>query len=266
MKLDGKLIAQQILDNLKLQIEQTRLSPTLAVIQVGENPASASYIKQKEKAALFIGAKIINQNFPENIAPDKIKKLIGELNKNKEVHGIIVQLPLPSHLETSSLQTTIIPAKDVDGFLPNSPFIPPVAGAVLKILENIKAPSSKLQFLVIGRGTTAGKPIAETLVKKGYQVTVAHSQIKSDQLVKLVQSANVVVSCVGKPDVIRALEIKPGAIVIGVGLHRSPEGKLTGDFNEEEISQVAGFYTPTPGGIGPVNVACLMENLVKASS
>ncbi len=263
MKIDGKLIAQKILDNLKLQIRENHLSPTLTVIQVGEDPASTSYIKQKEKAALFIGAKIINKNLPENVSPEKIKNLIGELNENPEVQGIIVQLPLPSHLEASSLQTAINPQKDVDGFLPNSPFIPPVAGAVLKVLEEIK--KSNWKFLVIGRGVTAGKPIAETLVKKGYQVEIAHSQTAPEQFNKLAKSADIIISCVGKADVIKASDIKPGAIVIGVGLHRSPESKLTGDFNEEEVSKVASFYSPTPGGVGPINVACLMENLVLAA-
>lgn len=324
MKIDGKLIAQQILENLKKKIQQSHLSPTLAVILVGENPASASYIKQKEKAACLIGAKLIVKNLPEKTSAEKLIKLIGETNKNDQIDGIIVQLPLPSrslgeggpeHLDSEKILAHIAPAKDVDGFHPDSQFRPPVALAVLKVLEEIQKPkdtsdgvlslpkdSSEVdgnrwrnsKFLVIGRGLTAGKPIAETLRQNGYQVSIAHSQTSPDQLVNLVKSADVIISCVGKANVIKASQIKKGAIIIGVGIHRelthlrgeNPaerrdgvpaagggdtsevnvlKWKLVGDFNEEEMSKVASFYTPTPGGLGPINVACLMENLVQAA-
>ncbi|MBI5465491.1 bifunctional 5,10-methylenetetrahydrofolate dehydrogenase/5,10-methenyltetrahydrofolate cyclohydrolase [Candidatus Gottesmanbacteria bacterium] len=309
MRIDGKLIAQKILENLKRTVAQSSLSPTLFVILVGESPASISYIKQKEKASKLIGAKIIVKKMAKSAKLAKLAQLVQEANKNSKTHGIIVQLPLPEHLNPNEILPYITLDKDVDGFTPNSPFTPPVAMAIIKILEEVKhlgrwqaerseamTPPrwTELKFLVIGRGLTAGKPIAKTLRKLGYQVTIAHSQTRLAQLAKLVKSADVIVSCVGKPDIVKAEDLKPGAIVIGVGIHRelthlrgeksgeSRTGvpatgggdtsevnvlkwKLMGDFDEEEISKVASFYTPTPGGIGPINVACLMENLVKAA-
>jgi len=245
MRIDGKLIAQQILENLRKKVTFFRLRPTLAVIQVGDNPASISYIRQKQKAAEFIGARLIVKQFNnltmKQFDNETIIKLIGELNKDKKIHGIIVQLPLPESFAPKKILAHIIPQKDVDGFTPNSPFTPPVAMAVLKVLEEIKKlkdtsdggrmPSSEVdgnrwrnsKFLVIGRGLTAGKPIAKTLKKLGYKVSIAHSKTKLGKFGKLVKSADVVVSCVGKPDVIRANMLKPGAIVIGVGIHREPD-------------------------------------------
>lgn len=258
MKIDGKLIAQKILEKLKATLSESRLHPTLAVILVGESPVSTSYIRQKQKAAEFIGAKII----VKKISNETIIKIIGELNKNSKIHSVIVQLPLPAQLDPDQIINHIAPAKDVDGFTPNSPFIPPIAMAILKVLEAVKTRRDS-KFLIIGRGMTAGKPIAKTLKKLNYKVEIAHSQ--TTNLGQLVKSADVVISCVGKPEIVKAKDIKPGAIVIGVGIHRTTEGKLAGDFNEAKIAKVASFYTPTPGGIGPVNVACLMENLVKAA-
>ncbi len=270
MKIDGRLIAQNILDNLKNKIKKEALSPTLAVILIGEDPASIAYIKQKQKAADYIGAKINNIKFPENVDPLEIVQKIEELNKDVNVQGIIAQLPFPKHLYPRSIQLAVDPHKDVDGFLPTSSFIPPVASAVLKVFNEIEK-NSKMkirdnEILVIGRGRTAGKPIAETLVNNGYKVRVSHSQTAPDQLTALAQTADVIITCVGQPEVIKALQIKKGVILIGVGIYRTPEGKLIGDYNEDEIEKVAAFYTPTPGGIGPINVACLMENLVRAST
>ncbi|TSC54092.1 MAG: methylenetetrahydrofolate dehydrogenase (NADP+) / methenyltetrahydrofolate cyclohydrolase [Microgenomates group bacterium LiPW_16] len=272
MRVDGKIIAQKILESLKKSIDQFHLCPTLAVILVGEDQACLSYIKQKQKAAEFIRAKIIVKKLPENTTTENLLKIIGETNKNPKVNGIIIQLPLPAHLNPGLILPYIAPEKDVDGFHPDSPFTPPVAMAVLKILEEIKKLNFQFgsplgvfnfQFLVIGRGMTAGKPIAKTLKKSGYKISIAHS--KTRNLEAAVKKADVIISCVGKPEIIKAKMLKPAAIVIGVGIHRTAEGKLAGDFDEEKISKVASFYTPTPGGVGPINVACLMENLVKAA-
>jgi methylenetetrahydrofolate dehydrogenase (NADP+)/methenyltetrahydrofolate cyclohydrolase len=275
MKIDGRKIAEEIFLRLKKTRMKANLPPTLLVILVGDNPASISYIRQKEKAAQELGFKIIIKKFSDSITQEKLKKEIGEANKNYLIHGVIVQLPLPKYLDPNHILSFIAPSKDVDGFTPNSFFKPPVAEAVLKILAKIhaqgqtscvknQAQGQTSSTVVIGRGMTAGKPIAETLKKLGYKVAIAHSQTTPAQFSRFVKSAGVVISCVGKENIVKAQDIKPGAIVIGVGLHRTPEGKLAGDFDEEEISRVAGFYTPTPGGIGPVNVACLMENLARA--
>jgi len=269
MKIDGKVVAERILEKLKKSLSKSGLHPTLAVILVGENPASISYIKQKQKAADFIGAKIIIKNLPENTTTENLLKIIGETNKNRQVHGLIVQLPLPTHLDPEKILTYIATEKDVDGFTPSSPFTPPVAIAVLKILDEIrKTPYpfslTSSRFLVIGRGMTAGRPIAKTLKKLGYKTSIAHNKTRDKRL--MIKNADIIISCVGKANIVKAEMLKPGAIVIGVGIHRTAEGKLAGDFNEEEIAKVVSFYTPTPGGIGPINVACLMENLVKATN
>ena len=294
MRIDGKQIAQEILNLLKKQVNQSSLHPTLAVILIGDDPASISYIKQKQKAADFIGAKIIVKKLGKNIGAKDLIKVIRNLNKDPKIHGIIVQLPLPEHLNPSLILTHILPEKDIDGFHPDSLFIPPVAMAVLKIFEKIRKQKSKnkittrnSKILVIGRGMTAGKPIAKTLKKLGYKVSVAYSKTTQNKLVELAKSADAIISCVGRANMVKSDMVKENAIVIGVGIHREkvhlqdenrvlagiPQAgevntlkeKLAGDFNEAEISKVAGFYTPTPGGIGPINVACLMENLVKAS-
>lgn len=289
MRIDGKSLALKILADLKKKIAFFDLHPTLLVILLGDDPASLSYVKQKQKSTDFLGAKLIIKNLAETVRRKELLQEIEKANQNPKINGIIVQLPLPKHLDTNLILPKVALEKDVDGFAPNSPFTSPVAGAVLKVLEEIKhlgwwqAERSEAMtpprwteknFLVIGRGLTGGKPIAETLKKLGYQISVAHSQTSSKELAALIRTADVVVSCVGKPAIFKAKNLKPGAVVIGVGVHRElsssqgehgqPKWTLVGDFNEEEISKKVSFYTPTPGGIGPLNVTCLMENLVEA--
>lgn len=263
MKIDGKLIARQILEDLKKTIKSYKLSPTLLVILVGESPQSLSFVRQKEKAARFIDANLIIKNLPENISSQNFLKLIGESNKDTKIDGVIVQLPLPNHLDPGRILRHIAPEKDVDGFTPKSQFTPPVVAAVFKILGSIPGINISKRIMVIGRGLTAGKPIAEALKKQGFKISIAHS--KTRDLGGLVKKVDVVISCVGKPEIVKAEVLKAGAIVIGIGIHREPSGKLAGDFDENDVSRVASFYTPTPGGIGPINVACLMENLTRAA-
>lgn len=297
MRINGRAIAGKILKGLKNSISRFSLQPALAVILAGNNPASISYIREKQKAAKAIGAKIILKKLPKETTLKNLNKMIGELNENPSIHGVIVQLPLPDNLNPYQILSTISSKKDIDGFRPNSAFTPPVAGAVLKILEELKHLGER-KFLVIGRGLTAGKPIAETLNKLGYKISVSHS--KTTNLAELAKKADVIISCVGKAEIVKPEMLRPGALVIGVGIHREPNHlrgeksgqdtsdgvpqallrgggiskragvdtskvKLVGDFNEKEIAKLASFYTPTPGGIGPLTVACLMENLVKAS-
>lgn len=289
MKIDGKAIAESILSELAghvTELKKRSITPTMAVILVGDNPASLAYIKQKEKAATTIDARLVLNRQPPTINGQQLQKIIEEYNSDPSIHGVIIQRPLPNPLNNSStaLHSTI-PEKDIDGFVPGSPFIVPVAGAVLTILKYIfpQPPNTNPQILlqknserdqgdkqfeqwlhsktivVIGRGETAGKPIADLLLKKGSNVTVIHSQTTNpDQIIK---AADIIISCTGKENVVRRDNIKKHAILLSVGIWRDNEGKLHGDYNEEEIADIAGFYTPTPGGVGPVNVACLMQNL-----
>lgn len=269
MRVDGKALAEKILDELVPKVtslKQQEITPTLAVIQVGDDPASMAYIRQKRKAADVIGAKLIRANLESGIRNQELKAIIDRYNHDPLVHGIIVQRPLTEHLYAEN----ILPSKDVDGFLTNSPYVVPVASAVMAILEQVTGPGPvKKQgqapsIVVIGRGETAGKPIADLLIKKGYKVTIVHSQTKNPN--EIISGADIIISCVGKPNVVRRDNLKKGAILLSVGIFRDSEGKLHGDYEEDEIKDIASFFTPTPGGVGPVNVACLMANLVKAAS
>lgn len=287
MKIDGKAIAEGILENLCPNVSDLKrkgVTPTLAVIQVGDDPGSTAYIRQKQKAAEAIGAKVILSHQPacrqgrsSAISNQQLQKIIEEFNNTPSIHGIIVQRPLPKPLRADG----ILISKDVDGFLPNSPFPVPVAEAVMKILKKIHSlershPAKdrvrpfqrfddwlpKKQVVVIGRGETAGKPIAEALKKHGIDPIVVHSQTPNPD--EIIRTSDIVVSCVGKPNVVRRDTVKRGVVLISVGIWRDSAGKLHGDYEEDEIREVAGFYTPTPGGVGPVNVACLMANLYRS--
>ncbi len=278
MKIDGKAIADTILSDLTAEV--TRLSaqhktPTLSVVLVGDNPASLAYITQKQKAAEKIGAKILLNRQPPDIDPKMLQEIIQKINADPSVHGLIVQRPLPEALgNVSKILDLIMPGKDVDGFLPMSPFAPPVALAVLRMLQYAweQGPAAeRVDFdawlrsrcsVVIGAGETAGAPIAKLLSQKGCTIGIVRSQTPNRE--ELLAKADIVVSCVGKERVVTGKLLKPGAIVIGVGIWRDKNGKLRGDYDEDDIGRFAYFYTPTPGGVGPVNVACLMQNLVRA--
>lgn len=243
MKIDGKKIADDILS--RLVIDKV---PTLAVIQIGDNPASLAYIRQKQKAAEKIGAKVIISN--------KISD-VERFNNEPNIHGLIIQRPVPLSIGEYHVRLE----KDVDGFEPNSPFDVPVALAIGEILKDIKADFSK-KFVVIGRGETAGSPITRYLDKLHCTTSLIHSQTPNPEVI--MKQADILISCVGKKQIITRTSIKPGAILISVGIWRDEKSKLHGDYNEHEIADIASFYTPTPGGVGPINVACLMQNLVKA--
>ncbi|MBI3955774.1 bifunctional 5,10-methylenetetrahydrofolate dehydrogenase/5,10-methenyltetrahydrofolate cyclohydrolase [Candidatus Gottesmanbacteria bacterium] len=269
MKIDGRAIADQILSGLQKRISALKrkgVIPTLAVIQVGDDPGSAAYIRQKQKAAEYIGAKLIVSHQSSAISLQTLQNISQQYGDDQSVHGIIVQRPLPDALRAPN----ILLSKDVDGFLPNSPYPVPVAEAVLKILESTFSASTHSRInalttkhiVVIGRGETAGKPIADTFIKMGCMISVIHSQTPNPD--RITKNADIVVSCVGKPNVVRRDNIKQGAILISVGLWRDSDGKLHGDYEEDDIQEMASFYTPTPGGVGPVNVACLMANLYRS--
>lgn len=264
MRVDGKALAEKILAKLRTQVTDLNkrgVMPTLAVIQVGDDPGSTAYIRQKQKAVEKIEAKIILSHQPSAISNQQLQEIIQTFNNDSSVHGLIVQRPLPEGLRADG----ILPSKDVDGFLPNSPFAVPVAMAVQKILEEIIHTSSVLRhksIVVIGRGETAGKPIAEAFIKRGCKVTIVHSQTPNPD--EIIKTADILISCVGKSNVVRRDNIKKGVILLSVGISRDSKVKLHGDYEEDEIKDVASFYTPTPGGVGPVNVACLMANLYRS--
>lgn len=277
MKIDGKLLAQSLLDTLKGEVDNLQkkgITPTLAVILIGDDPASLAYIKQKQKAADAIGARVIFDHQPPALTAGGLYNLITKYNKDTGVHGLIVQRPIPKEVGiVNDTLDDVLPAKDVDGFLPGSPFDVPVAMAVGEILRSVSGttPENDNEFtdwlkekhiVVIGRGTTAGAPIFSYLQKKRCQVTQIHSQTPDPE--RHIKKADIVISCVGRERVVTRESVKPGAILISVGIWRDSEGKLRGDYEESDIADIAGWYTPTPGGVGPVNVACLMQNIIKA--
>lgn len=285
MKIDGSQIAGNIRDQLRIHISQLnekKIHPHLAVILVGDDPSSIAYINQKKKAAEEIGARVTVYNLPGTTQLGQLQKLTFNLNADPGVHGIIIQRPLPLPIEKEQLNTMVKREKDVDGFHHETPFTPPIAAAVLKILEwvsydvcnNPESPLKqnfcetfpswlkKQKILVIGRGETAGKPIAYTLGKMGVLCEVAHSQTKN--LKDLCLRSDIIISCAGKSNIVRRHMTRDKTILIGVGLH-TVEGKLRADYNQEEIEKAVAYYTPVPGGIGPVNVACLFDNLIQAT-
>jgi methylenetetrahydrofolate dehydrogenase (NADP+)/methenyltetrahydrofolate cyclohydrolase len=228
---------------------------------------------------------------PADATSERIRSTIEKFNNSRTIYGIILQLPLPRHLRSENAETFIRPEKDVDGFLPHSPFDPPVSLAVLLLLNMARAgergvsdgrnqweftailrdlhDSEFLRWLrsktivIVGRGETAGAPVAASLAKLDCATFIVHAKTHNPD--RIIRSADIVVACVGKKGIVRKDSIKPGAILIGVGIWRDRTGKLHGDYEDEDVADTASFYTPTPGGVGPVNVACLMGNLVLAA-
>lgn len=263
MIINGRKIAKEVLDELKLRIQNLQITPTLAIILVGDNPQSVAYIEQKELKATRIGAKVVIKKLDEKISENELLSLINDLNNDSSIHGIIVQRPVPN-ISSEKLDNAVTVQKDVDGFNSSSNFEPPIAKAIIKILKSVDKNFASKKIVIIGRGETGGKPIIKTFEKMGIDFSVVDSKTENPQLV--IKSADIIISAVGKPNVLNSNNIKKGAILLSVGLHKAPDGKLHGDYDEKEIEQIVSYYTPTPGGVGPVNVACLLENLVEAAS
>lgn len=279
MKIDGKQLADTILSGLRTDVEVLKAGgtiPTLAVILVGNNTSSISYINQKKLAAESIGAILKLTHLPDSTTPDDLRQVISGLNSDPGIHGIIIQRPLPHTTEEfRRVLSSVSPHKDVDGFVHGTSYPVPVALAVEHILryvwEQEKTDATEFftswlenkKIIVAGRGETAGKPIAQHLKGLSIHPEVIHSQTANAALI--LKESDIVIACVGKPGFITHKDIKKGAILISVGIIRDQAGRLRGDYDEKDISSTASYYTPTPSGVGPVNVACLMENLLKAS-
>jgi methylenetetrahydrofolate dehydrogenase (NADP+)/methenyltetrahydrofolate cyclohydrolase len=276
MRIDGKTIAQKIFDNLQKKVAELKLrgiEPQLVIILVGEDPASVAYVKQKELKATKIGIKVTVVRFDANVTRSKLLDRIKRLNSDAEVHGIIVQRPLPDQIDGDIISKAIDIKKDVDAFLPNSPYTMPLAAAVVEILRNIHSQAEEntsfekwlkeKNVVVIGKGETGGGPTINLLKKMGVQAYIVDS--KSQNPSKLTQNADIIICAVGRKGIVTKDMIKNGVILVAVGMFRGDDGKLHGDYEEENIKDVASFYTPIPGGVGPVNVAMLLGNVVTAS-
>lgn len=268
MIIDGKQIAQEILDCLRKKIAKEKVIPHLAIILVGDDPASLAYVRQKEIKAQSIGAKTTIKKLSSKTTTSQLLKIIKTLNKNEDIHGIIVQQPLPSQINIDEIVNSIDPKKDVDGFHPKSHFEMPIALAVLRILKktcnckNFDEWLKSKNIAIVGKGKTGGKPLIQMFKKMKIKPIVIDSKTKNPQ--KITRTADVVISAVGKPQIIKKDMLKKGVILIGLGMFKGQDGKLHGDYQEDDVKDIASFYTPIPGGIGPTNVAMLLKNLVKS--
>lgn len=275
MKINGRAIAKSMYDALKEEVQklqQQGITPKLAVILVGDDPGSKAYIKQKETWAAHIGAQMTVIHYPLDTTTEILLKKVQELNTDPTIHGIILQRPLPQHIDKNVLAEKTAPQKDIDGFHPESPFNIPVALAVTRVLEEIHTQAhsqdnfiswlNTKHIIAIGKGETAGGPIIGHLQKMGVTVHIIDTQTPNPD--ELLKNADIVISAVGKQEIVTSHQLKKDVIIIGVGLHKEDD-KLKGDFREDEIAEKVSFYTPTPGGIGPINVAYLMKNLVQAA-
>ncbi|MBP9719510.1 MAG: bifunctional 5,10-methylenetetrahydrofolate dehydrogenase/5,10-methenyltetrahydrofolate cyclohydrolase [Candidatus Levybacteria bacterium] len=285
MKIDGKAIAAELFQNLYQQItllKEKNITPHIAIILVGDNPASVSYVKRKKMKAEELGAKATILNYELRITNEELLETIEQLNNDKHIHGIIIQRPLPKHIDTESINQAVLPTKDIDAFHANTSFDMPLAKAALMLLENVltleilkqvqddiktgmtfKIWLQSKNIVVVGKGETGGGPIITLLKKYGITPTIIDSRTKDP--LKLTKQADIIISAVGKENVIIPEMIKKDVILISIGQHKQKDGKFHGDYEEESIKDIAAYYSPTPGGVGPVNVACLLDNLIQAT-
>lgn len=268
--IDGKKISQDIIENLKLKVSKLENKPTLAVIIVGCNPASKVYVKNKSKRALEIGFNSILKELDEKTTKEELLSVIENLNNDPMVTGILLQLPLPTHLDEKDFLDKISPKKDVDGFNTynsgklfkgETPYaIPCTPKGIIKLLDINNIEIEGKTAVVIGRSNIVGKPVSSLLLKRNATVIQAHSKTKN--LSEITKMADILISATGKKEFIKEDMIKENAVVIDVGIVRNEEGKLTGDVDKNVINK-ASYITPVPGGVGPMTIACLMENTLE---
>lgn len=273
--IDGRKLADKMQQDLQKEVatlKQAGITPGLAVILVGDNPASQVYVRNKERSAQKIGIYSLVERLPETTSEAALLERIAELNQAKEIHGILVQLPLPPHINAHKVLLAISPAKDVDGFHPvnmgylfsgRPHIIPCTPYGIMQMLEAYHIEPAGKRAVVIGRSNIVGKPVAQLLLMADATVTVAHS--KTPQLPEVAKEADILVSAVGKGNFVTADFIKPGAVVIDVGMNRDSAGKLVGDVAYAEVAPLTSYITPVPGGVGPMTITMLMVQTVAAA-
>jgi methylenetetrahydrofolate dehydrogenase (NADP+) / methenyltetrahydrofolate cyclohydrolase len=274
--LDGKSLAASIRAELKRQVAalvQRGVQPGLAVVVAGDDPASHVYVRNKTHAAAEIGVHSERYEFQQDVAETVLLAKIAALNADPAVHSILVQLPLPKHIDAARVLEAIAPQKDVDGFhemnlgalLAGRPgAVPCTPAGVMRLIERAGVPLAGRHAVVIGRSNIVGKPLALLLLQKDASVTICHS--KSGDLEGIARQADVLVAAVGRPKLVGAAMVKPGACVVDVGVNRLPNGKLAGDVDFDAVKNVAGWITPVPGGVGPMTIAMLLENCLRAAA
>ena len=279
--IDGKAVAEALRTEVAAgaaQLKRERdITPGLAVVLVGEDPASQVYVRTKAKMTRAAGMLSLEHKLPADTSQAALLALIAELNRRADVHGILVQLPLPKHIDSGVVIEAIDPTKDVDGFHPvnvgrlasgGRALVPCTPSGCLILAKTVRPELAGLEAVVIGRSNIVGKPMAQLLLAESCTVTIAHSRTRD--LPAVVRRADLVVAAVGRAEMVKGSWIKPGATVIDVGIQRvaTPDGKgrLVGDVAFEEVARVAGAITPVPGGVGPMTVACLLKNTLEAAS
>lgn len=273
--IDGKRISTEIKDELKVTVEELKkqgVETCLAVIQVGDDPASSIYVRNKKRACAYVGIESLSYELPEESTEDQLVKLVKELNENDNVHGILVQLPLPKHINADTIIRTISPDKDVDGFHPESVgrlcigepgFVSCTPAGIIQLLKRSGIEIEGKECVVVGRSNIVGKPMSILLLRENGTVTITHSRTKD--LKEVTGRADILVVAIGKPKFITADYVKEGAVVIDVGMHRNEENKLCGDVDFDDVKDKVSAITPVPGGVGPMTIAMLMYNCVEAA-
>ena len=274
--IDGKALAAKMQAELKVKVDKLKEAdnvPGLAVILVGEDPASQIYVRNKARQATAIGLNSSVVRLPETVSEQELLDLIEQFNQSEQWHGILVQLPLPEHISEEKVLLAIDPEKDVDGFHPmnmgrlwsgNPLMIPSTPAGIMEMFREYNVELSGKRAVVIGRSNIVGKPMAQLLMMADATVTIAHS--KTENLRELTKEADVLVVAIGRDRMIKAEDVKEGAVVIDVGMNRDEDGKIHGDVDFDEVKDVASLITPVPGGVGPMTITMLMEQTVRAAS
>ena len=273
--LDGKMLAKKIKDDLRKEVEELKqngIFPKLAVIMVGNDSASKIYVRNKSIACEEVGIDYEEYLLDENTTMDELLGLINKLNKDTSVNGILLQSPIPKGLDINEAFKAIVPEKDVDGFNPcnvgklclgQDAFVSCTPYGIIKLLEEYGIEIEGKDAVVVGRSNIVGKPMMQCLLNKNATVTICHS--KTIKLERVTKKADILVVAIGKPKFITKDMVKEGAIVVDVGINRGEDGKLCGDVDFDEVSKIASYITPVPGGVGPMTIAMLMNNIVKAA-
>lgn len=269
--IDGKKISTEIKDELKEKVASLNKDITLCVIQVGSDPASTIYVNNKKKACEYIGIKSLSYELPNETTEEELIGLVEELNNQPNVNGILVQLPLPKHINEDKIIQTIAPHKDVDGFHPENVgrlsigqkgFVSCTPAGIVQLLKRYNIPIEGKECVVVGRSNIVGKPIAMLMLRENATVTVCHSRTKD--LKEITKRADILIVAIGKPKFITKEYVKEGAVVIDVGIHRNEDNKLCGDVDFDDVIEKVSAITPVPGGVGPMTIAMLMHNCVKS--
>ncbi len=272
--IDGKLISKQIKDELKEkagELAAKGISVTLAVIQVGNNPASTVYVNNKKKGCEYIGIGSLSYELPEETSEEQLLNLIEELNGRKDVNGILVQLPLPAHIDEDKVIRVIDPKKDVDGFHPQSVgalcigqpgFVSCTPAGIIQLLKRSGIEIAGKECVILGRSNIVGKPMALLMLRENATVTIAHS--RTADLKEVTRRADILIVAVGRPKMVTRDYVKEGAVVIDVGINRNEAGKLCGDVDYDDVAPICSAITPVPGGVGPMTIAMLLSNCLES--